>query len=59
MWNGICHGLSMVGPVPDEAAAWKTVFPDHLVTDLSMRRIVDAWQQINESDAPVICNVVD
>lgn len=55
--TGICHGLNQTGFAPDESAQWGAVYPDHLKTDLSMRKIIPQWQQLNEGQAPLVCNV--
>jgi hypothetical protein len=55
--TGICHGLNQTGPAPGESTQWDAIFPDHLKTDLSMRSIIPHWQQMNEEQAPLVCNV--
>ncbi len=56
--NGICHGLNQTGPAPDKSAHWESIYSDHLKTDLSMRTILPYWQQLNEGQGILVCNIL-
>ena len=55
--SGICYGLNQTGSAPDETAQWDAIFPDHLKTDLSMRKIIPHWEYMNEVQTPLVCDV--
>jgi hypothetical protein len=55
--TGICYGLNQTGPAPDESAQWEAL-SDHLKTDLSIRRIIPYWRQMNRSQSPHVCNIL-
>ena len=56
--TGICYGLNQTGPAPDESVQWDAIYPEHIKTDLSMRTIAQYWQQINQQQTPLVCNIL-